>query len=254
MSTVRPHSKRDRRRSSRVSISFGGLSEDMIICFFDSYNVLKVWKNSSCVLSLPMMNWISSMRRTSLFLYFSLNSVVVMLFLLRIASISSLVKVSEVTYSILDFALFFNMKWAMACIRWVLPSPTPPYIKRGLYISPGDSATARAAAWARLLFPPTTKVSKVYLGFKLALCMTSGLTDALLFLISWGAAGSSASTICSLTLKSTSHSFSRNSEMVTFNKNPYFLFTYCKKVCSGTMMVTVLSLKECGFKGSSQVL
>ena len=44
MSTVRPHSKRDRRRSSRVSISFGGLSEDMIICFFDSYNVLKVWK------------------------------------------------------------------------------------------------------------------------------------------------------------------------------------------------------------------
>ena len=94
---------------------------------------------------------------------FSLNSVVVMLFLLRMASISSLVKVSEVTYSILDFALFFNMKWAMACIRWVLPSPTPPYIKRGLYISPGDSATARAAAWARLLFPPTTKVSKYIL-------------------------------------------------------------------------------------------
>ena len=121
------------------------------------------------------------MRRTSLFLYFSpefRGGYVVLI----TDSVNQLVgKVSEVTYSILDFALFFNMKWAMACIRWVLPSPTPPYIKRGLYISPGDSATARAAAWARLLFPPTTKVSKVYLGFKLALCMTSGLTEALLF-------------------------------------------------------------------------
>ena len=60
-------------------------------------HVLKVWKNSSWVLSFPIINWISSMRRTSLLRYFSLNSVVVMLFLLRIASISSLVKVSELT-------------------------------------------------------------------------------------------------------------------------------------------------------------
>ena len=56
MSTVRPHSNRERRRSSSVSISFGGLSEEIIICFLDSYNALNVWKNSSCVLSLPIMN------------------------------------------------------------------------------------------------------------------------------------------------------------------------------------------------------
>ena len=35
------------------------------------------------------------------------------------------------------------------------------YIKRGLQISPGDSATANAAACAKLLLFPTTKVSNV---------------------------------------------------------------------------------------------
>ena len=30
--------------------------EEIIICFLDSYNALNVWKNSSCVLSLPIMN------------------------------------------------------------------------------------------------------------------------------------------------------------------------------------------------------
>ena len=47
------------------------------------------------------------------------------------------------------------------CIKCVLPRPAPPYIKSGLYTSAGDSATANAYAWAKLLFPPTTKFSKV---------------------------------------------------------------------------------------------
>ena len=46
--------------------------------------------------------------------------------LLRMASISSLVNFSEVTYKILASGLFFKIKWAMECIRWVFPSPTPP--------------------------------------------------------------------------------------------------------------------------------
>ena len=46
----------ERNLSSKVSISFGGLSEDNMICFPAECSVLKVWKNSSCVLSLPMIN------------------------------------------------------------------------------------------------------------------------------------------------------------------------------------------------------
>ena len=54
-----------------------------------------------------------------------------------------------------------------ACIRWVFPSPDPPYMKRGLYASEGDSATARAAACAYLLLFPTTKLSKLNFGLKI---------------------------------------------------------------------------------------
>ena len=53
-------------------------------------------------------------------------------------------------------------------------------MKRGLYASPGDSATASEAAWAKLLLLPTTKVSNVYFGFKFALSKTA---FALLFFI-----------------------------------------------------------------------
>ena len=37
-------------------ISFGGLSDVRTICFFASYKVLNVWKNSSCVESFPPIN------------------------------------------------------------------------------------------------------------------------------------------------------------------------------------------------------
>src|SRR5665811_993734 len=57
MSAMRPHSKREVRRSSRVAISLGRTSEVMTICLWASYNALKMWKNSSCVRSLPARNW-----------------------------------------------------------------------------------------------------------------------------------------------------------------------------------------------------
>ena len=47
-----------------------------------------------------------------------------------------------------------------------------------MYISPGDSATASDAACAKLLFAPTTNVSKVYLGLRFGLIV---LTDGTLF-------------------------------------------------------------------------
>ena len=67
ISAINPHSKRERKRSSNVTNDLGGRSEEMTICLFCPCNVLKVWKNSSCVDSFPAMNWMSSIRRTSVF-------------------------------------------------------------------------------------------------------------------------------------------------------------------------------------------
>ena len=50
------------------------------------------------------------------------------------------------TFDTFFFGFLSKMKCAMECIKWVFPSPTPPYKKRGLYTSPGDSATASEAA------------------------------------------------------------------------------------------------------------
>ncbi len=47
MSVIKPHSNRERKRSSNVGISFGGLSLEITICLDSSCKVLKVWKNSS---------------------------------------------------------------------------------------------------------------------------------------------------------------------------------------------------------------
>src|SRR6059036_4349493 len=62
------------------------------------------------------------------------------------------------------FFFFPHTYCPMACIKWVLPRPTPPYTKRGLYVRAGDCATARLAACAISLFGPTTKDSKVFRG------------------------------------------------------------------------------------------
>ena len=52
-------------RSSRSLISPGARSAEMTICLLWSMSALKVWKNSSCVLSLPAMNCTSSTISTS---------------------------------------------------------------------------------------------------------------------------------------------------------------------------------------------
>ena len=65
MSAIRPHSKRERRRSSSVGIALGGRSLVITIWPPRLWSALKVWKNSSCVLSLPAMNWMSSISRMS---------------------------------------------------------------------------------------------------------------------------------------------------------------------------------------------
>ena len=64
-STVRPHSKRSRRRCSRRSSEPGGRSLDSTICLPAANSALKVWTNSSSVRGLPSRTWTSSIRSAS---------------------------------------------------------------------------------------------------------------------------------------------------------------------------------------------
>ena len=134
-----------------------------------------MWKNSSWTLSLPAINWISSINKTSILLYLFLkNSFLLSL----IAFINWFVNFSEVTYRTLEFLLFSRILFPIACIKWVLPKPTPPYKNNGLYEFEGSFPTANAAAWANLLLFPTTKVSNVYLGFNVVLFSSISGEDA----------------------------------------------------------------------------
>ena len=65
-SVISPHSNRLRSRSSSVTSCLGGRSLEMTICLLALWSVLKVWKNSSCVCSLPSRNWMSSTSRMSM--------------------------------------------------------------------------------------------------------------------------------------------------------------------------------------------
>ncbi len=58
----------------------------------------------------------------------------------------------------------FKTALPIACIRCVLPNPTPPKMNSGLYDRPGASATAWHAAAASSLWLPTTQFSSVYRG------------------------------------------------------------------------------------------
>ena len=94
ISAIRPHSNLFLSRSSRLLISFGGRSDTRTICLPALCRALNVWKNSSWVLSLPAINWISSISSTSACLYLFWKSPV--LFSLM-AAIISFVKVSPST-------------------------------------------------------------------------------------------------------------------------------------------------------------
>ncbi len=74
----------------------------------------------------------------------------------RIALMTSFVNVSDVTYMIWRFGFSSSALCPIAWSRCVLPRPTPPCTKNGLYCVPGCSAMFIAAAWARRLELPTT--------------------------------------------------------------------------------------------------
>ena len=65
------------------------------------------------------------------------------------------------------FGLSAKMLLPMACNRWVLPNPVPPYKNSGLVIgSPGFLATFKAAERANSLDFPPTKLSNKYCGLR----------------------------------------------------------------------------------------
>src|SRR3989338_121107 len=73
MSAIIPPSKRERNRSSSVAMACGGRSDDMMIWLFFWYNVLNMWKNSSCIFSVRAINCISSIIKQSTVRYLSFN-------------------------------------------------------------------------------------------------------------------------------------------------------------------------------------
>ncbi len=73
MLTVRPQLNLVLSLSSKTFKSSGDLSEEIIICLFSLYKLLKVWKNSCWLLVVPPKNWISSIIKTSMFLYLFLK-------------------------------------------------------------------------------------------------------------------------------------------------------------------------------------
>ena len=140
----------------------------------------------------------------------------------------------------------------MECIRCVLPSPTPPYRNNGLYTSPGDSATAREAAWAKLLFPPTTNVSNVYLGFNPAFSAADfvfffWLASIAIFWISSSLSSSSEMNI-------TSNSVPVISAIHTLRGRRYFFSIYSTLAFIFTNINTVLSITSYTFKGCIHVV
>src|SRR3990172_5622284 len=81
----------------------------------------------------------------------------------------SFVKSSPVQERILVWGLEPRRATPTAFIKWLLPTPTPPQIKRGLYALPGFLETASVAAQAIWFEEETAKFSKVNPGRTLVL-------------------------------------------------------------------------------------
>ena len=127
MSTTRPPANRDLILSCTLSSFIGVLSADIIIWDPLSIRLLKVWKNSSCKLSFPLINWISSIIKTEDFLKKSLKFTISFFF---IDFIKWYINLSA------DMNITLFSDWSSSPIalrRCVFPKPTPPQIYKGLY-------------------------------------------------------------------------------------------------------------------------
>ena len=124
ISATIPHSKRERRRSSKFSRFPGARSLVMTIWFEFMWRSLKVLKNSSCVPSLRCKNCISSIRSRSVVRYFVRKPCADVR--LTIDSTYSFMKVSDVTYNTFFSGWLAESRLPIACNKCVLPNPTSP--------------------------------------------------------------------------------------------------------------------------------
>src|SRR5437016_14163537 len=69
---------------------------------------------------------------------------------------------------------FLQIPWS----RWVLPRPQLPWMNSGLYCTPGNSATYKAALWAMWLLGPTTNVSMSCRSLGRTVRLLSGADDS----------------------------------------------------------------------------
>ena len=132
MSATRPHDRRDRMRGAIPSRSCGARSEvitsrrpAVMISFI-------VWKNSSCVESLPAMNWTSSISSRSALRSRCLKPIVSFSFSARMNSTMNFSADIETTRAP---RLCARKVWPIACSRWVLPRPVPPWMNSGLKLT-----------------------------------------------------------------------------------------------------------------------
>ena len=120
----------------------------------------------------------SSISKTSAFLYTFEKSMDLFSWILAMKSFVNFSEDAKTTFSC--FFPLINVL-AIECSRWLLPKPTPPYIISGLKsLEPGFLETFRAAFFAKTLFGPSMKDSKVFPTLILCLlpvllCLTGSL-------------------------------------------------------------------------------
>ena len=118
----------------------------------------KVCWNSTCVARLAARKWTSSTIRASRPRYLDRNDVRPFV---RMESRNPLVKASAVTCTSRIPGFADRIAWATPSRRCVLPSPTPPWITKGLKPEPIPKAISRAAARARREPGPAMKSSSL---------------------------------------------------------------------------------------------
>ena len=115
-----------------------------------------VWKNSSWVESLPAMNWTSSISSRSAERSRLLKPIVSFSLSARMNSTMNFSADIETTRA---DGRRSRKAWPMACSRWVLPRPVPPWMNNGLNATRLGGGERPAAVAATSLALPTTKVS-----------------------------------------------------------------------------------------------
>ena len=120
------------------------------------------------------------------------------------------------------------IRFPTACIKWVLPKPTPPDMNKGLYAFPGLLDTCKAAALASWFDLPSTKESKLSSALRPEFC--EGLLTEV-FCVGSSLVTFAGVIFCNGTLpmnKLTSQSFSEEDKTMSFIRSKCLSLTQSK--------------------------